>query len=342
MLDAMSTGRAETPIAFIASIVRAYERYGVDPQHALMAARVPKALLRKQDARVTAEQLETFSGLAMRELDDEALGWFSRRLRWGTNGMLSRASLSSPDLRIALSRWCRHYALLVDDIRIELTVDGGEVKVSIHEEVELGDQREFCLISTLRNLHGLACWLTDSRIPLKRATFPYGEPRHSRAYGLMFRGALSFEAPRASLSFDAAYLELPVRRDDRDLRAMLERPLPLLVLQYRRDRLIAPRVRELLRTRSHELSNATLLARALNSSTRTLYRQLAEEGTSLQKLKNEVRRETAVALLTRTRKPLKQIAAATGFRNEASFHRAFRSWTGQSPGAYRLSLNRAE
>jgi AraC-like DNA-binding protein len=32
---------------------------------------------------------------------------------------------------------------------------------------------------------------------------------------------------------------------------------------------------------------------------------------------------------------MKQIAAAVGFRNEKSFARAFRSWTGTSPGSLR-------
>jgi hypothetical protein len=42
--------------------------------------------------------MEIMSGAAMQELDDEALGWFSRRLPWGSYGMLCRASITSPDL----------------------------------------------------------------------------------------------------------------------------------------------------------------------------------------------------------------------------------------------------
>jgi AraC-like DNA-binding protein len=333
----MKSAKAETPIAFIRSICSAYARYGKDPRAALRAAQIAPALLRQVDARVTAVQMETFSAIAMRELDDEALGWFSRRLPWGANGMLCRAALPSAKLRVALSRWCRHYGLLIDDIRLELSVAGSSACVTLHERSDLGEQREFCLVSSLRNIHGFACWLIDSRIPLKYATFPYPAPRHARAYGWMFRGLVRFDAPQASFSFDAAYLDLPVRRDDRALRQMLLRPLPLIVLQYRRDRLLSQRLRELLRTRSSELSNAEAFAAALHLSTRSLYRHLAQEGSSLQGLKDEVRHEIAIEQLARTRKSLKQVAAAAGFRNEASFNRAFRQWTGVSPGEYRAA-----
>ena len=141
-----------------------------------------------------------------------------------------------------------------------------------------------------------------------------------------------FNAARAGFSFDAQYLALPLRRDERALRQMLQRALPLTVLQYRRDRLLVARVRELLRA---DHATADALARALHISTRTLYRQLQEEGASLQALKDSVRRERAIELLTRTQRPLKQIALAVGFRNEKSFARAFRCWTGKAPSAFR-------
>ncbi|MCY1315117.1 putative HTH-type transcriptional regulator [compost metagenome] len=286
--------------------------------------------------------METLTDQAMRELDDEGLGWFSHRLPWGTNGMLCRASLPSENLRVALSRWCRHFKLLVQDIELELTVQNDIAQLRIIENVDLLDQREFCLISTLRNIHGYACWLVDSRIPLERATFGYPAPRHFPSYHFMFRGELAFDADHTGFSFDAEYLKLPVRRDDKDLRQMLLRPLPLIVLQYRRDRLLTRRIRDLLRISKPEEQNADAIAEVLNLSTRSLYRHLAEEGSSLQDLKDEVRLDIALNQLTRTRKSLKQIAVAAGFRSEATFNRAFREWTGRSPGDYRRSVTAPE
>ena len=116
---------------------------------------------------------------------------------------------------------------------------------------------------------------------------------------------------------------------------MLQRALPLQVRPYRRDRLLVQRVRQLLLTQPQHTRNADDLARLLHTSARSLHRQLQEEGATLQRLKDEVRRERALALLQRTSRPIKQIAEAAGFQNEKSFIRAFKGWTGTTPGEWR-------
>ena len=331
----LSPARAATPMAFVRTIVLGYERYGVDPATALAQAQITPEALQEPAGRVTAAQFEALNAHAMQELDDEALGWFSRRLPWGTYGMLCRASLTAPDLGVAIKRWCRHHRLLTDDIVLDLQVAGGVATVSVTEQGDLGAFREFCLVSSLRFLHGYACWAIDSRISLRSAQFPFAPPPHRDAYPLMFTGELHFDATQASYSFDERYLHLPLQRDEPALRTMLKRALPLTVLQYRRDRLLGERVRELLRLRPMEASTADAIAALLHMSSRTLHRQLQEEGVSLQALKDEVRQAQAADQLRRTSRPIKQIALAVGFRNEKSFSRAFREWTGTTPGDFR-------
>ena len=87
---------AVTPIAFVQTILRAYEKYAADPSEALRLARISRNDLQRSEARITANQLEILTGFAMRQLDDEALGWFSRRLPWGSYGMLCRARSRHP------------------------------------------------------------------------------------------------------------------------------------------------------------------------------------------------------------------------------------------------------
>ena len=327
--------KAATPVAFVKAVLLGFERYGADPSEALSRARIARGLLQRPRACVTAAQFESLCATAMQQLDDEALGWFSRRLPWGSYGLMCRASLGAPNLGVALKRWCRHHRLLVEDIVLHFDEEGGRAALRIEERRDLGALREFCLLTSLRYLHGYACWAVDSRIALNEALFPFAAPPHAAVYPLLFPGPVRFGAPHAGFSLDAHYLGLPLRRDEPALRTMLQHALPLTVLQYRRDRLLVQRVRELLQRPPTGALDAEGLARSLNLSLRTLHRHLHQEGASVQSLKDEVRCARAQDALRRTQQPVKQIAHLLGFRSEKSFARAFRQWTGATPSDWR-------
>lgn len=338
---AMKPPAAHTPMAFVRSIVSAYERYGVDPGPALELAQITPEQLRSEAARITTGQMETLSAAAMKALDDEALGWFSRRLPWGTYGMLCRASLTAPTLGLALQRWCRHHRLLTDDIELSLTVHDRRATLSIDERTPLGELREFCLVSSLRYVHGYASWLIDSRLKLLGADLPYGAPPHADVYSQLFPGPVAFDAPRAALHLDSSYLRLAPSRDEAALQRMLQQALRLTVRQYRRDRLMTQQLRQALLDDPALGANADAVASHLHVSPRTLHRQLSDEGTSLQAIKDEVRQQRAKTLLRRTNRTVQQIASACGFRNEKSFARAFGQWTGTSPSRWRAGAEAA-
>lgn len=329
---------AHTPIAFVRSVAHAYAQRGMAVEGALQAAQIAPQLLQEDSARITALQMELLCDHAMRELDDEALGWFSRRLPWGSYGLLARASISSPSLGLAVARWCRHHGLLTQDVALQLQVDGSLATITL---VVQGDGAphaavaEFCQLSVLRNLHGFASWLVDARLPLRRASFPFARPAHHGVYDLLFEAPVQFGAAVASLELDAALLQLPVLRDEQALNAMLQRALPIQVRPYTPGQPLVQRVRQALASHPQCGHTAASLCAQLHLAPRSLHRQLQQQGSSLQQLKDDVRRHRALHLLHRSDLPLKRVAQACGFASEKSFGRAFVQWTGQAPGAYR-------
>ena len=170
--SAKATTRAETPMAFIRAMVHAYTLRGLDPSRALAKAQIAPNLLNQANARVTALQMEWMSEAAMRELDDEALGWFRRRLPWGSYGMLVRASLTSPDLGVALQRWCRHHNLLTDDIGLQVAVDKGTASIELQELHDL---------SRMHPLDSIRCWDRASNgatvLPLREVELLFVVPK---------------------------------------------------------------------------------------------------------------------------------------------------------------------
>lgn len=325
-------------MAFVHGVLQAYTAYGRNPKRVLEMAQITPKMLANPAARVTAAQFELLSASAMQELDDEALAWFSRPLPWGSYGLLCRASITAPDLGVALQRWCRHLHLLLDDLSLQLHTAEGVAHLQIHHAARPTHKAlpEFCLVTLLRSVHGFACWATDTRILLQEASFPFPAPAHAEVYPLLFPGAqIHFNAPVAGFSFTREHLALPLVRDEAATRSMLRRAVSLTVRPYRRTRQLAAQVRTLLRQQSAGAAEA--LAHQLNISVRTLHRQLLAEGTTLLALKNEARLAHATTLLRQSAMPLKKVALAVGFQNEKSFSRAFQAWTGQPPGAFRRS-----
>ena len=76
------------------------------------------------------------------------------------------------------------------------------------------------------------------------------------------------------------------------------------------------------------------IARALGVGTRTLRRQLAEEGTTLREVFDGVRREMATERLRQPRVSLVELAFELGFSDQTALSRAFRRWTGRSPAEF--------
>jgi AraC-like DNA-binding protein len=77
------------------------------------------------------------------------------------------------------------------------------------------------------------------------------------------------------------------------------------------------------------------VARQLGTTSRTLQRRLHEEGTSFQQVLDEVRREVAVTHMRAQRATIDEVAFLLGFEKPSSFHRAFKRWTGITPGEFR-------
>jgi AraC-like DNA-binding protein len=77
------------------------------------------------------------------------------------------------------------------------------------------------------------------------------------------------------------------------------------------------------------------VAHDLHTTARTLQRRLHGEGTSFTQVLDEVRREMALSHMRGRRATIDEVAFLLGFEKPTSFHRAFKRWTGVTPGEFR-------
>jgi AraC-like DNA-binding protein len=70
-------------------------------------------------------------------------------------------------------------------------------------------------------------------------------------------------------------------------------------------------------------------------SDRTLQRRLAAEHTTFDALLDEIRHQLALRYLADPKIAVSEVAYLLGYSEPSPFHRAFRRWTGATPGEIR-------
>ena len=84
------------------------------------------------------------------------------------------------------------------------------------------------------------------------------------------------------------------------------------------------------------------LARNLAVAPMTLRRRLQSAGTSFRVIRDELRREMAIDMLTNSRMSIEDIADRLDLCDSDALRRAFRGWTGMAPSEFRRKLVQAD
>lgn len=165
--------------------------------------------------------------------------------------------------------------------------------------------------------------------------FAHTRPTDPRLYRDLFGAPVRFDVPLTMLVFERRWLDAPVVGADPVLLSVLDTmaaAAPGLPARF------SDQVRRVLR--SGVLSgrdDAASVADLFSMSERSLRRRLADEDSTFHALVAESRLVVARQLLDSTRMSVREIAASLHYSDITAFSRAFRSWTGMPPSAWRQS-----
>ncbi|KWX01806.1 Transcriptional regulator [Carbonactinospora thermoautotrophica] len=310
-------------------------RRGVAVEPLLLAAGISPLLLADDRARVLPEQFTRLIQELWDALDDEYMGFGNVPSKRGTFAMMCWAVIHCPDLGAALTRAAAFYGLFPSGPRFRLVHAAGEVRVELDMR-ETDDPDRFLTESLLVIWHRFANWLIGRRIPLSRVEFGYPAPAHVAEYDPMFGCPLVFDREVTALAFDERFLAAPLVQDEATLRVFLKNSPADLLSRREYGATVAARARRILtQGLGGSVPDLEAVAARLAMSPQTLRRRLREEGTSFRRIKDEIRRDAAIAGLVRGGESVEELAARLGFSEPSAFHRAFKRWTGTTPGAYR-------
>ncbi|MBW0101118.1 AraC family transcriptional regulator [Pseudonocardia sp. KRD291] len=182
--------------------------------------------------------------------------------------------------------------------------------------------------------HRIVLVLGGGPYGLRSAHLPHPPLAPVSRYREFFGTDVRFERDAAVLRVPSELASRPMHGGDETVRAIA---IDYLENHFDRPgRTVTDRVRTAL-VRSLGTSPARIpsVARLLRMHPRTLQRHLAAEGTTFETVLDEVRREAAHRLITRSDLPFSQVTAMIGLAEQSALTRASRRWFGDTPRAVR-------
>lgn len=243
----------------------------------------------------------------------------------------------SSDVGAALECLVRFQRSQVVGAEIALLVDQNKAVISyeIHDgSARAIDQIESGVLAAICNIMRTLCGAKWKPVEVR---FTHRKPASTEPFSQFFKCPVVFSAEQSALVFSSNWLAWPLDKHDADLLKLLRKQLEAYAPQYADD--FARHVRSLLRMAILSGNARTeKLAKQLSMHVRTMNRRLLAAGTSFRKLLDETRFELARRMLKNSRLTVCQIADSLGYADSRAFTRAFRRWSGVSPGQWRKRL----
>ena len=334
----LGIGDPVVPSTYPSEVVKLAIERGADEAVVLEGTGIDPAMLKSPRARVSYKQLRVLTQNVLRLVNDPALGLeVASRLVMGRWGALGFATMSAPDLRHALGLVVRYGSLVGPHIEYSQFTDGSFTTLRFDQHIRLGSLRPFVTEMVVGALLAQLRAIAVGPITPERVEFDYPAPSYADQYETFFGCPVVFGAECVQMVFRRADLDAPLKYSCEPTAVHAEAQCESELEASKERKSVVSQVRYLLRNREDGFPDVRTAARSLRTSERSLRRALHESGTSYQTLMDETRRELALDYLTSTRVPVEDIARMAGFSDGRSFRRAFKRWTGMTPGEARRS-----
>ena len=324
-------------IHYIKSALGGASAKGLNVKNLLRQARIPEKPLNDPNARIHVDLVAKLYASISIELNDEFMGFTEKPCKAGTFGLMADWVSYSETLEELLLKGIRFYNQITDEVQMSLEYEGDHVYFTSQFRRPELDFEHFYIEYWLVIWHRFASWYIGKPIKLQ-ATYINYTPLDPREFELLFRCPTYTKSKYNRLVFHKSYLQKTLIKSKRELEVFLRRaPIDLLTIPGE-DTSLTAQINLILQPKPNEslvMLTAEQLCQEVGISQQTLRRKLAAEGTSYQQIKNNLRSDLAMKLLSNRSLSITAVANRMDFSEPRVFSRAFKQWTGFTPKDFR-------
>ncbi|MEM1111028.1 MAG: AraC family transcriptional regulator ligand-binding domain-containing protein [Pseudomonadota bacterium] len=329
------------PVGFVEDVLLAARWRGVDVESVLAASGLSARRLKVSGARVSIDQYSRVVTQLRREMGDAFVGFLSQPVPGDAFRVFSYSLVGCEHLSDVVDQANDFYALLSEDFRWQLDKQGDELLLRIHVNRVLPVDYRFILQSLLLMSMRLFGWLLGEDIRALSVNFSFSRDITHENLRYLFGSHLEYEADGDFICIDGGYgrarLSCTRRQVDHMLRSMRH-----LFFVSRHGRPLSQEIRRrLLLSRDVRWLEIGEVAQQLQLDKHQLWRKLGKEGTSFLSIRDQLKRDWALALLEDADLTVEAVAETLHYADVSAFRKAFRKWTGEQPGRYREALARS-
>jgi AraC-like DNA-binding protein len=333
-------GNATIKARIVARFLEFAESRGASRRELMKRAGIRSDELENRDTRVAFSKYVAAMRAAKELCCEPALALhFGEEVELGELSIVGMTGGARAGFDDALVQMGRHAAVDVDfDVagdRFRAADIGGDL-LFIDERPDPNDFPEFTESFFARAVTSMRRWLNGVEL-VKAVQVTHPEPSYRAEYDRIFQLPVLFNSDRNALRITGSIRQLSQTRFPPTYAAeVLRAHADAEVEKLNRNKTTRGRLETLLAAmlRSGDVSMQAVVSQ-LGVSRQTLFRKLRAEGTTFEKVLNELRCKLALRHLEDDKLSVSEVAYLVGFSDPAAFSHAFKQWTGSSPRAFR-------
>ena len=312
---------------------------GLDPDEIYKEIDFDSDILKDPKARISFKQGNYIWNEVIKKSPDQDLGLHLGESASDFTGHILFAILfNSPTVGDALDNFCRYYNLLHDALVPEFSIQEDSAVLALRFHTSDIIHYRHVAEGLLSYYYSLFSRLTEGKLKLDIVNFVHPSPSKTTEHERIFKTSILFDQRENKIVFNRKYLDLPVFISNPELLESLESHAKKLQEKiYHTDTFTSRIESSIMKLFPSGKSDISTISRKFAMSTRSLQNKLKGEGTTYQALLDKVKKKQAKYFLEQPDISIIEIAFLLGYSEQSTYNRAFKKWTGFTPGEYRLN-----